>query len=159
MTHRERSRKLSGGGWIKPFARVHLWDMHDLHLLDASPVPVIPPVAPSAVMASFFFGRPVRGRVLLAVADRWAEELLAMLPVAERHEGDVHFVPTADGPGLRPCSMGLLVVDPAVARLEALRPVLVRGGALAVVSADGTVRWTRDARAPRAIGRLRGGER
>lgn len=160
MTHRERSRKLSGDGWINPLAPVHLRDMHDQHLLDAPPVRVTPPmntpVTASAVMTSTIFGHPVRGRVLLAVADRWAGELLEMLPWAERHEGDVHFAPTAHGPGLRPCSMGLLVVDPEVARLESLRPALARGGALAVVGPDGTLRWTRDAGAPRAIGRLQG---
>lgn len=146
-------------GWINPRARLHLSDMPNQQVLPAPPRRAFAPTSASAVMAATLFGEPVRGRSLLAVGERWAEELQEMLPLAERHTGDVHFVPTPDGPGLRPCSMGLLVVDPSVARLEALRPALVRGGALALVAPDGTVRWTRDASAPRVIGRLRGGRR
>lgn len=133
--------------------------MRHQHVLQLPPIGEVDPATVGSVRAASLFGEPVRGRALLAVGDHWAEELLATLPIAERHDGDAHFAPTAAGPGLRPCSMGLLVVDPAVARVEALRPVLVRGGALAVVDADGTVRWARDACAPRVIGRLRGGRR
>ncbi len=80
-----------------------------------------------------------------------------MLPQARRHAGDVHFTATPEGEGERIGSVELLVVDPAVARLEALRPVLVRGGALATVGEDGTVRCGRGPGPLRPIGRLGGG--
>lgn len=110
-------------------------------------------------MHGSLFGEPVRGPVLLAVADRWSGELEAMLPQAVTHAGDVHFTTSSDGPGLRPGSIDLLVVDPAVARLEALRPALARGAALAVVAADGVVHGGRDTRTPTPLGRLTGGRR
>lgn len=157
--HREKAGKKSPAAGIRTPSRLHWWDMRNQQVLDAPPMRAVVPTTLSAVMTASLFGEPVRGRVLLAVGDQWVEELLTMLPFAERHVGDVHFVPTSDGPGLRPCSMGLLVLDPALARLESLRPALVRGGALAEIGADGRVRWTKDTAVPREIGRLRGGRR
>ena len=149
-----RAAGSKGAGRIRQPSSMHWRSMRHQQLVLAPPLAQLVPESASRVMRSALFGRPVRGRALLAVADRWFEELAAMLPLAERHVGEVHFVTTADGPGLRPCTMDLLVVDPAVARLEALRPVLARGGALAVISRGGTVRWTRGDGPPRRIGRL-----
>lgn len=79
-------------------------------------------------------------RVLIAVGEPWVARLLAVLPHAEVHRGDVHFAPTPEGPGLRPGSVDVVVVGPEVDRREALRPVLRRDGVLLVVGPDGVVR-------------------